>query len=97
MSQDLQRRLAQGPITAFQLTVIALCVGLNMLDGFDVLAMSFAASGVKAHALGKARSELYGYPRPETSIFGSNGAFGTFHRALTKTSSLIVGRKGAAG
>jgi len=48
LSQDLQRRLAQGPITAFQLTVIALCVGLNMLDGFDVLAMSFAASGVKA-------------------------------------------------
>ena len=47
-SQDLQRRLAQGPITAFQLAVIALCVGLNMLDGFDVLAMSFAASGVKA-------------------------------------------------
>ena len=48
MSQDVQRRLAQGPITAFQLAVIALCVGLNMLDGFDVLAMSFAASGVKA-------------------------------------------------
>jgi len=48
VSQDVQRRLAQGPITAFQLTVIALCVGLNMLDGFDVLAMSFAASGVKA-------------------------------------------------
>ena len=48
MSHELQRRLAQGPITAFQLTVIALCVGLNMLDGFDVLAMSFAASGVKA-------------------------------------------------
>jgi len=48
LSQDLQRKLAQGPITVFQLTVIALCVGLNMLDGFDVLAMSFAASGVKA-------------------------------------------------
>ena len=47
-SQDLRRRLAQGPITALQLTVIAVCVGLNMLDGFDVLAMSFAASGVKA-------------------------------------------------
>jgi MFS family permease len=27
---------------------IAVCIGLNMLDGFDVLAMSFAASGVKA-------------------------------------------------
>jgi MFS family permease len=48
LSEDLQRALARGPITAFQLTMIALCVGLNMLDGFDVLAMSFAASGVKA-------------------------------------------------
>jgi benzoate transport len=48
LSDDLQRTLAKGPITAFQLAVIALCVGLNMLDGFDVLAMSFAASGVKA-------------------------------------------------
>lgn len=48
MSQGLQRGRAQSPITALQLTVIALCVGLNMLDGFDVLAMSFAASGVKA-------------------------------------------------
>ena len=36
------------PDHSLQLTVIALCVGLNMLDGFDVLAMSFAASGVKA-------------------------------------------------
>jgi MFS family permease len=48
LSQYPQRGLALGPITAFQLAVIALCVGLNMLDGFDVLAMSFAASGVKA-------------------------------------------------
>jgi MFS transporter, AAHS family, vanillate permease len=48
LSANLQRTLAQGPITAFQLAVIALCIGLNMLDGFDVLAMSFAASGVKA-------------------------------------------------
>lgn len=49
MSEDpAQRTLAQDPITAFQLAVIALCVGLNMLDGIDVLAMSFTASGVKA-------------------------------------------------
>jgi len=48
MSQELQRRLEDSPITALQLIVIALCVGLNMLDGFDVLAMSFAASGVKS-------------------------------------------------
>jgi len=48
LNQDLQHTLAKGPLTAFQLAAIAICVGLNMLDGFDVLAMSFAASGVKA-------------------------------------------------
>jgi benzoate transport len=48
LSTALQRTLAQGPVTGFQLTVLAVCVGLNMLDGFDVLAMSFAASGVRA-------------------------------------------------
>ena len=47
MSNDLQRRVAEGPLTPFQLVAIGVCVCLNMLDGFDILAMSFAASGVK--------------------------------------------------
>jgi type I restriction enzyme S subunit len=46
---------------------------------------------------GKARSEQFGYPRPQTSTFGSNGAFGTFPRALTQGPAILVGRKGAAG
>ena len=46
---------------------------------------------------GKARSPQFGYPRPATQTFGSNGAFGTFDRALTTKPTLIVGRKGAAG
>ncbi len=46
---------------------------------------------------GKARSPQFGYPRPDTQTFGSNGAFGTFDRALTTKPTLIVGRKGAAG
>jgi len=46
---------------------------------------------------GKARSEQFGYPRPDTQTFGSNGAFGTFERALTTKPTLVVGRKGAAG
>ena len=46
---------------------------------------------------GKARSEQVGYPRPGTQTFGSNGAFGTFERALTANPTLVVGRKGAAG
>ncbi|HWZ63976.1 MAG TPA: MFS transporter [Steroidobacteraceae bacterium] len=48
MNDNVQQRLAKGPITGFQLGAIAVCVGLNMLDGFDVLAMAFSASGVKA-------------------------------------------------
>ena len=46
---------------------------------------------------GKARTEQFGYPRPQTATFGSNGAFGTFDRALTEKPAIIVGRKGAAG
>ncbi len=46
---------------------------------------------------GKARGTQSGYPRPETSTFGSNGAFGTFDRALTTKPAIVVGRKGAAG
>jgi len=45
---DIRRRVAAGPLTAFQLGALAVCIGLNMLDGFDILAMSFSASGVKA-------------------------------------------------
>jgi type I restriction enzyme, S subunit len=46
---------------------------------------------------GKARSAQFGYEHPNTATFGSNGAFGTFDRALTIKPTLIVGRKGAAG
>ena len=47
MNGELQRRVAAGRLTHFQLFAIGVCVCLNMLDGFDILAMSFAASGVK--------------------------------------------------
>ncbi|HMA00643.1 MAG TPA: MFS transporter [Steroidobacteraceae bacterium] len=47
MNNDLKRRVAEGPLTKFQLFAVGVCVCLNMLDGFDILAMSFAASGVK--------------------------------------------------
>ncbi len=47
-SSNLRQLVAAGPLTSFQAHAIALCIGLNMLDGFDILAMSFSASGVKA-------------------------------------------------
>lgn len=48
MNNNVQQLVGRGPFTGFQLGAIAVCVGLNMLDGFDVLAMAFSASGVKA-------------------------------------------------
>src|SRR5881275_846758 len=44
----MRQAVAQGPLSSFQARAIALCIALNMLDGFDILAMSFSASGVKA-------------------------------------------------
>jgi benzoate transport len=45
-SSELRGLISHGPMGTFQLVAIAVCVGLNMLDGFDVLVMSFTASGV---------------------------------------------------
>lgn len=49
MSADLRASVDQRPMTRFQWSVIALCMVLNMIDGFDVLVMAFTASAVSAH------------------------------------------------
>ena len=38
---DLKQQIRQRPMTGFQWLVVALAVALNMLDGFDVLAVAF--------------------------------------------------------
>lgn len=43
MSNDPRQALRDSSMTSFQLIVVAICVVLNMVDGFDVLAMSFTA------------------------------------------------------
>ena len=45
-SEELRVMVNTRPMTFFQITSIGLCVVINMLDGFDVLVMSFAASSV---------------------------------------------------
>jgi benzoate transport len=45
---EIRQLVAEGRMSAHQLMAIAVCVGLNMLDGFDVLVMSFTAPGVSA-------------------------------------------------
>jgi len=48
MSQDPRAVIAAAPMRKLQVVVVALCIALNALDGFDVLAISFAAPGIAA-------------------------------------------------
>jgi benzoate transport len=43
---DVRQVLREGPMTAFQIAVVAVCVGVNMIDGFDVLAAAFVAPAI---------------------------------------------------
>ena len=43
MTGDVRVALREGPMTMLQVGVITICTLLNMIDGFDVLAMSFTA------------------------------------------------------
>jgi benzoate transport len=40
---DVRAIVRDGPMTVFQIVVVGICTLLNMIDGFDVLAMSFTA------------------------------------------------------
>src|SRR5689334_19171265 len=43
MATDELRALDERPMNAFQITAVAICVFLMMIDGFDVLAIAFTA------------------------------------------------------
>ena len=45
---EAQRILDDVPMTRLQIAAVILCVALNAIDGFDVLAISFAAPGIAA-------------------------------------------------
>lgn len=46
MSQSPREALDAAPMHWRQIVVVAICIALNALDGFDVLAISFAAPGI---------------------------------------------------
>lgn len=48
MSPDPRALIASAPMHRLQILIVGLCVGLNALDGFDVLAISFASPGIAA-------------------------------------------------
>src|SRR5688572_20508195 len=44
--RDPSVSLRNEPMSSFQLVAVAICVALNALDGFDILAITFAAPGI---------------------------------------------------
>ena len=46
MTSDPRETMAVSPMSLLQIAVVAITVGLNALDGFDVLAISFASPGI---------------------------------------------------
>nr|WP_218680756.1 MFS transporter [Rhodococcus qingshengii] len=43
---DIKQKIETSPMQPIQFAVVAVCVLLNMLDGFDVLALAFSASHI---------------------------------------------------
>ena len=48
MSTDPRETLARSPMSALQLAAVLITIGLNALDGFDVLSIAFASPGIAA-------------------------------------------------
>ena len=46
MNIDPRKTIDEAPMGLLQIAIIAITVGLNALDGFDVLSISFSASGI---------------------------------------------------
>jgi benzoate transport len=43
---DPSARIRNEPMTPFQMVAVVVCIALNALDGFDILAITFAAPGI---------------------------------------------------
>ncbi len=43
-ADDIRRAMDRGPMRAAQIMTVAVCLAINLIDGFDVLAIAFTAS-----------------------------------------------------
>ena len=48
VSTDPRDTLAQSPMSRLQIIAVAITIGLNALDGFDVLSFAFASPGIRS-------------------------------------------------
>jgi benzoate transport len=71
---DPRVTIATAPMSWLQIVAVAITIGLNALDGFDVLSMSFALPGV---------ADEWGVKRGELGILASMGLAGMAIGSLT--------------
>lgn len=100
---DPRDLIDQSPMSRFQWGVVAIMVGLNALDGFDVLSISFASPGLAAAwhveraALGFVLStELVGMSLGSFILGGAADRFGRRVTILTCLVIMATGMFGAA-
>ena len=67
MSNELITNLKQGPMRPVQMLAVTICVIINMLDGFDVLVMSFTAPVI---------ADEWGLEPQSIGVLLSSGLFG---------------------
>jgi len=95
MRLDVRRTIDESPMSRFQVIAVTVCVVLNMLDGFDVLAMAFTAASVSAewHLNGKQvgvllSAGLFGMGAGSLFLAPLADRFG--RRAIILTSLLVI-------
>jgi len=100
---DPRKVIARAPMRARQVLAIAMCVLLNALDGFDVLAISFASPGIAADwgidraALGVVLSmELFGMAAGSFVLGPMADRVGRRPTALACLAVMALGMLGAA-
>jgi benzoate transport len=73
MSADPRELIARSPMGTRQVAIVAILIALNALDGFDILAISFAAPGIAAE---------WGIERAQLGIVLSMEMIGMFAGSL---------------
>lgn len=103
MTEDPRTLVERAPMSRFQWTVVAVMIGLNALDGFDVLSISFASPGIAADwkidraALGLVLSmELIGMAVGSLLLGGVADRFGRRVTILGCLGAMALGMFGAA-
>lgn len=98
MTADPRKIIADSRMTRFQVIAVAITIGLNALDGFDVLAISFASPGIAAEwgidraALGIVLSmELIGMAVGSIFLGGAADRFGRRPTILACLSVMATG------